>query len=383
MNVHSIKKSFLPKISEMRKDFVHFFYPNKYKYVLLDKTPKSSIYWLSNTNIPSNIDSFTSVTIGERRSKRPVKRILTLFDGDKIAKRIIYENGKYTQIREYDHKSLITSNIEKIQRNIRTYSLYSRNKKNLERIEKFEISKTKTYGHISNIVMSKCENKFEGANITGIIKKHTKSRKKALEKQFLQLNMSLENGIPVIKKIKKSQNVVPPMKDKYLALRFIFDKSLQRNASTRYFLKKYKLDELGIHIIEQDTLTTNEIGSFNPAIKLIEFLKSATETVGLAAHEVRHAYQESLIGRLGKGKYNFHRECENLFGEIKDEKTRKEAYKFAIAAEKYPTFEERTRNPKLYDNNYLEIDAYNEEFNVLQDYAKGARVIASQFGIYI
>ena len=81
--------------------------------------------------------------------------------------------------------------------------------------------------------------------------------------------------------------------------------------------------------------------------------------VSTASHEAEHAYQHSLIGRLGRAKTYYEKTCRWDKGPLKFEYEIVEARKYAEARDNYPILnpkEDLSKNED-YQNNYLELKA--------------------------
>ena len=160
-------------------------------------------------------------------------------------------------------------------------------------------------------------------------------------------------------------NFVPDMKDEFLKYRFI---DIRTDKGIRYltkdFLREKNLDCLNIYISPSSfKVSQNSSGHFSTFNREICFSKNLAEkstssVVDIAAHEVEHAYQHSLIGRRGSGNSRYETDAMKNLGALTPEEI-KPAAEYAIARDGYPTLSdtENLRENELYWNNKLEVDA--------------------------
>ena len=162
----------------------------------------------------------------------------------------------------------------------------------------------------------------------------------------------------------------------------IFDKSLKKVAFARYLLNEKGLSQLNIPIFNSNKLPKNIAAYFSELNNYIIFNTEAkNDLIEVAAHEVQHAYQFSLIGRLGKSFSYFGLKCLKLLGQITNPLEKNRAYNYFVASEKYPIIEnlEFIQNNPAYKNNYLEYDANREAQKIVKDYNEQGEYLGKQF----
>ncbi|MGN0030580.1 MAG: hypothetical protein ACI37Q_01335 [Candidatus Gastranaerophilaceae bacterium] len=185
---------------------------------------------------------------------------------------------------------------------------------------------------------------------------------KPSDRKFLKGTVVFENDNVSLNNIEKSDNVKLDFDDKYLTVRFLDPRTEAGiKVLTGQLLKEKSLDKLKLKIVANCELDEGVEGSFSSDLRTI-FLKNFTEycfhedAVNCSAHEVEHAYQYSLIGRLGKGNTSYETDAMNINGELTDINEINEAVRYSIADTNYPSTGRTNDNP-LYKYNYLEVKA--------------------------
>lgn len=153
---------------------------------------------------------------------------------------------------------------------------------------------------------------------------------KNAQTKFLEIVTSQKaNGEITIESIKKSPLVSDTIyNDEYLPFR-LYEATDVRKPITKYFIKKNNLEDFGIEVIPNRNIKGTGKADFNYLYGNISFsndkfikersLKS--DFVTDAAHEVEHARQHSLIGRLlEEQSFNgsYHQRCFEKKGRIQD-----------------------------------------------------------------
>lgn len=385
MHLPPIMRKLSYDFRETKKSIIHKINPEKYNHVLKSKTDKCKISKAQDLKlpIPEGADTFSMVRIGKRDDEQYSKIITTFYKNNQIMKRYIDDCGEITTRIYTQKRALLDANVKAFFRTVKTFGKDERNNVELKKIEHIELSRFPHSGKIK-FKLHKDENVYEGSQIRAKIKEHENLPYRKPVKKAIELNMELDkDDIPHILNQSVTAGIKLPENDKFLPLRFIFDLSKQRLAFTKYFIKKYHLENLGIRIDDALNLPDKTVGEFCPDDILIRYDKDYGETLALAAHEVRHAYQFAQIGRLGKGYGKYYRTAERQLGVITNAEEAKEAYRFLVASEKYPHEADIERKSRFYKNNYLEIDARKAESDAMIEYSKGARILAAQIGRYI
>lgn len=204
------------------------------------------------------------------------------------------------------------------------------------------------------------------------------------EKKVLGVDIEMRNGIPYIVGTVQTPNVNFPSKDKFLAYRFLHGAEKQE-ALARYFIKEKGLEKANIPIGTSKTkVSENAVACFKNRDGEIWFREPTwyMSPADIAAHEVEHAYQYSLVGRF-RARFNttpYGRKCYDLFGPV-PQKQMEEAKAYHDAARKYPALdpkEDLSKNSEYMDN-YLEVKAREAGKKAKIEYKKGRDVILDQF----
>ena len=367
-----------PKITNFVKKIAHNSHAKPY--VLVEKTPKTQLgkYIPTHWVIPEGTDSFTIVKIGKKGNAQYEKKITTFYNGDKVLGRCTDINDVPIESKEFNYFDVIdkpqTGKAEK--REIYTYH-YEKGpyKPTLKGFEVQDIIRDEK-NKINNEVRIE-KNIFNEDGIIGTLKKClTKAKREPEGNKLLQVKMKLVEGIPQIEET-KCVNTVLPKNDAYLPCRFIFEPEEQIKALTNYHLKEKGLENLGVRTVFTDKIEDGTKAMFTVENRTIYYNKDLINNpVSTTAHEVEHAYQHSQIGRIGKGKTSYEKDCYKKFGEIKDKKELEEANKYYIASENYP----KDPKSKEYFNNYLEVEARDAGFFADADYDDGRIFIDKQIG---
>ena len=172
--------------------------------------------------------------------------------------------------------------------------------------------------------------------------------------------------------LKKSKNLALDLSDKFLKIRLLNPKSFEGLiAYTKSLLAEKGLKSLNIKIHPYSNKVSSYVyGYFSSPESEICYGKrllneTSEEVIDTVAHEVEHAYQYALIGRLGKGNTSYENEALKKLGEIPKEK-RAEAIDYAIAKERYQQFS-KIGNAE-YHNNLLEIRAADAGKDAAMEY---------------
>ncbi len=379
MHLSPVIKNMRTNYRDVKRYIVHKLNHDKYKYILKIKTEKCSVSQLKSmgVSVPEGADTFTMVHIGKRDDSKYSKRITTFFNNNQICARYI-DSGDEFITKVYNQKTYNRGVNNLFHRVVKTFIYKNNAAPEYSELEHLEIIRNNLNGSVK-YKMHRDKNTFKDSIIKASLKEHDNFLNSKLAKRDIDLDIRIGNdGIPHIESKSVSDGINLSEQDEFLPYRFIFDTSKKRLAFTHYFIKKYHLEDLGIKIKEEH-MSDNDIGSFDEFEKTITYDKDACETITLAAHEVRHAYQYAQIGRLGKGYTPYCRQCRKKFGNITNPDELEQAYKFLIAGENYPA----SGSGKLYSENYLEKDANHAELLAMREYSKGAKALASQIGRYI
>jgi hypothetical protein len=179
--------------------------------------------------------------------------------------------------------------------------------------------------------------------------------------------------------LEQSENLYLNFKDKFLLYRILDPHTKDGLVEmTKGFLKERGLESFNIDIITNSTkVAKNGDAHFSNVNKEIcyrpgftkEYVLYIVETV---RHEIEHAWQHFMIGRIGKGWSNFETEAYEKFGYPKIPSYVEEAEKLAIARDKYPKLTENEDLSKNIDymTNYMEIKATEAGEKTAKEYKK-------------
>ncbi len=370
----------------------------KTDFKLLQKTGKRLIKRYNSSEIwavPQEASFFTEVKVGKKSDSTFFRNITSFYDKDKkLIKRAISGSDINNKIRLYEHSYEFAG-----------YKNMSVLEADARRITTKEYVKDK-YSYLGKWKISSFEEQFaynfyEGPNKTErVTKLHTNKtihdlfddsrrscvmteypKNKGYEpksaKKVMGLEIVMVKGMPKITGYQHTPNVKIPEFDEFLPYRFL-NGSEKQEALTRHFLREKHLDNLGIAVYTNESNVSHDaLAHFSAYVPEICWrgVNETRQPVVTAAHEVEHAYQYAQIGRLGKGRNKYEKDCLKKFGKITDIKEREEAYKYLIASENYPS-KEQSDYIKKYRDNYLEQNARQagceaaEVYNICREYLR-------------
>ncbi len=185
-------------------------------------------------------------------------------------------------------------------------------------------------------------------------------------KRVISGRMTNNNGVINLFDVKKSDNLDLSLDDEFLKFRFAGvrnDEGLE--ALTKYFLNKRGLAPLKVCVAPSSiSLDKRDLGWFSLGDRTIRFTQELKNrpslfSVNTSAHEVEHAFQYSMIGRLGKGRSSYETEALLKQGDLDLEGVR-EALKYVTARDNYPrdlSAESLRHNSEYMKKNYMERKA--------------------------
>jgi len=372
-------------LHKLKQTILHKITPKRCRYILLEKTKDINIsqYKKMTNNVPENADTFTLISIGKRDDIKYRKKITTFYNGKNIIERYIESSDGTKIIRKYENRGHDIKGSNCRYRKI-TQKRFNRETSAFltELIEEMRTYKSSKTG---NTKLEIIKNEISGDKIVANITEYpfNGSRKNCnLPRKILGLVLELDKYIPNITGTFETTNVRFPQNDKFLPFRFIIDDKLKLCALTKFFIKEKGLEKLGIRINITDNIAKNTAGEFSEIDNIISYNKRyISNGVGLAAHEVEHAYQYKQIGRIGKGYSQYGRNSMKYYGKIDGLKENMEAQKYSVASANYPKLtedEDLTKNTD-YMNNYLEIKARNAEVKAINEYNELGKELNKQF----
>lgn len=374
-------KSARHTLSEIRKDTIHKCFPDKYKYVLLEKAEnmnvKNSAYSLS---APEGAETVSVVTIGKRGTDTLYKTITAYFDKNKkLLRKQISGNGINIR-RNYETTGNNVAKLRKI--------VTEKFNDDVCAFEPVQIEEQKTYKLTdrknSSTKLTLFKNVIDGDVIHSTITEYPFNGHGALRylRKTLGLDLEFRKDIPYIVSTFETSNAKFPVSDRFLPFRFILDEKKKLHSMTKFLLKEKGLEKLNTEVYFSDKVGKHTAGYFDDTTNEIVYNPEAKSHVAdLSAHEVEHAYQYSQIGRIDKGYTQYARKAKKLYGGIIDDKSRLEAHKYAVAAQNYPKMNNDDKPSEIpgYTNNYLEVKAREAAQKVKNEYDEGAKFLREQF----
>ena len=186
------------------------------------------------------------------------------------------------------------------------------------------------------------------------------------------------------------QGVRFPKNDTYLAYRALSIDDAKAPLTQR-FIKEKKLQSALIEINpdyypknEDDKLYAADFEPLNGSINFNRLFKPASKTrvVGMARHEVEHAWQYFLRARFAEPVTEWENFVYETFGGIKSKKLQKEAKRYTKSIINYVSLTkelEEAGNIQEYRDNYIEIMARKAGNKARKEYDKQGTVIRNSF----
>ena len=206
---------------------------------------------------------------------------------------------------------------------------------------------------------------------------------KKSDKQVLSAKIKKGNKDVKISELKQTANLGIDEGDEFLKYRILDPRTADGMEYLTYkFLRDKNLEKLYLRVYPLDSdVGANSAGYFSARKSQICYspvLENyySEDVVAVVAHETEHAYQHSLIGRVGKGINSYENEALREFGPIEygDNNFRK-SIEYAIARDEYPSYSatEDLSNNRLYQENLLEVDAFAAEEPAKKAYTKNLK----------
>lgn len=179
--------------------------------------------------------------------------------------------------------------------------------------------------------------------------------------------------------MKQNKNLDLDFGDKFLLYRVLNPHSEEGLIElTKGFLKERGLDSFNIGIVPNSPkVSQNSYAHFSNTNKEICFRSDLTKDyilsiVNASRHEVEHAWQHFMIGRIGRGKSEFEIDALKKFGPLKTAEEEKEAIKLAIASDNYPKINDVDDLNKNIDyvTNYTEVQARKAGNKASKEYSR-------------
>ncbi len=350
------------------------------------KTPKEAI-------------TYSYVSIGRKSDNDFSREVISFFDSQKrLIVRLFKENGvnvkqrlysykkktRIIQTREYSTARLpetYRANID-IYNKLGDWHVVSLEKQIKEKVSKFVKEGKKALQLLTRRVdYDPKDMDFEQITYTKYPLNLGFGKKS--DKQVLSAKIKKGNKDVEISELKQTANLGIDESDEFLKYRILDPRTADGMEYLTYkFLRDKNLDKLYLRVYPLDSdVGKNSAGYFSARKSQICYspvLENyySEDVVAVVAHETEHAYQHSLIGRVGKGINSYEYEALREFGPIEygDNNFRK-SIEYAIARDEYPSYsstEDLSRN-RLYQENLLEVDAFAVEEPAKKAYTKNLK----------
>ena len=341
-------------------------------------------YWRS----AKDATCYDYILIGKKSDPNYTKEVLTCYNKDgKVISRCYRENGVNTRLRLYSYdentrtikdSSFDTSRICDEWKKPQMMNICGRWNINYTEIQWIEKFKTFLDKKITRLLTKRIQPINENTE-------HFIFRQFPLNLGFgdnesakiFSTNITKTKAGYEISNPEQTDNLHLNFDDKFLPFRIINPRSEEGIiALTKYYLKDLGLDIFNIGIFpNSQNVAKNSSAHFSNSRREICYSPTVTKKyilnlINTVRHEVEHAWQHSLIGRIGKGNSSYETEALQKLGFLKNADESEEAVKLAIAKEKYPTLtndEDLSKNIE-YKSNYMEIQARNAGKRAEEEY---------------
>lgn len=348
---------------------------------------------------PKEAKTYSYVKIGKKSDNVFSREIVSFFDSQKrLISRIFQENGinvkqrlysykkktRIIQTREYSTARLpetYRANID-IYNKLGDWHVVSLEKQIKEKVSEFVKEGKKALQLLTRRVdYDPKDMDFEQITYTKYPLNLGFGKKS--DKQVLSAKIKKGNKDVKISELKQTANLGIDESDEFLKYRILDPRTADGMEYLTYkFLRDKNLDKLYLRVYPLDAdVGKNSAGYFSARKSQICYspvLENyySEDVVAVVAHETEHAYQHSLIGRVGKGINSYEYEALREFGPIEygDNNFRK-SIEYAIARDEYPSYsstEDLSRN-RLYQENLLEVDAFAVEEPAKKAYTKNLK----------
>ena len=348
---------------------------------------------------PKEAKTYSYVKIGKKSDNVFSREIVSFFDSQKrLIARIFQENGinvkqrlysykkktRIIQTREYSTARLpetYRANID-IYNKLGDWHVVSLEKQIKEKVSKFVKEGKKALQLLTRRVdYDPKDMDFEQITYTKYPLNLGFGKKS--DKQVLSAKIKKGNKDVKISELEQTANLGIDESDEFLKYRILDPRTADGMEYLTYkFLRDKNLDKLYLRVYPLDAdVGKNSAGYFSARKSQICYspvLENyySEDVVAVVAHETEHAYQHSLIGRVGKGINSYEYEALREFGPIEygDNNFRK-SIEYAIARDEYPSYsatEDLSRN-RLYQENLLEVDAFAVEEPAKKAYTKNLK----------
>ena len=355
------------------------------KYYLLSKTTQKFVDYVSRPIRLSKATPYTvdEVLIAKKGKKNPCKKITTFRDSQgNIIERIFNFHNQPLRNRLYTRKETTIGeneivNSTTVKEFFLTRRLVDIYKNKQARLNEFNIQTTLwNAGKVQTNHVS--ENISNGEKIVSI---STIKNGKIEHKKAKSLNFIVDENFDVDSKSINTNGVKAPVEDSYLGYRLLTIDDAKEPLTKRFF-KDRGVDNLG-YTIDTDFVPEDHSETlcalFNDGIiqyNKLRKIKSKSDFVSTARHEVEHGWQYYLDARNGGQRGEFLEELGSLHGEIKNKKLKKEADTYTQSLDNYvPYYKDYER----YRKNYIEIKANEAGAKAKKEYNEQGKTIRDDF----
>ncbi len=381
---------------------------SKTDYKLLEKTKKLSVdnFPKDSWALPTEADKYTRVRIGKKTDKNYEREVVTFYNskGDMI-RRCFRGTDMKNKMREYTkdfflprkdtelngalgvNKTRIKTSeffpVDAVDQNLGEWKTVS----DEEQFVYSMFDKIKENRSAKKLHINKNQYDYNGekAHVRATCVEYPINLgfENPKDKKILSVQVGIENNRAKIESVNHETNVEVPLNDKYLPYRMLVGNKKQE-CLAQHFLDEKDIGDLGILIeTNKSKVNSNASAYFSSQNREIVFkdVQKYANPVSTAAHEAEHAYQYSMIGRLGRIENYFEKKCYLDKGPLNFEYERIEARKYAEARDNYPKLspkEDLSKN-KDYQNNYLEQKARLASKLAIEIYEVGRQKLLNVF----
>ncbi len=346
---------------------------------------------------PKEAETYSYVSIGRKSDNDFSREVISFFDSQKrLIGRLFKENGVNVKQRLYSYKKKTriiqtkeysTARLPETYRantdicnNLGDWHVVSLEKQIKEKVSEFVKEGKKALQLLTRRVdYDPKDMDFEQITYTKYPLNLGFGKKS--DKQVLSAKIKKGNKDVEILELKQTANL--DESDEFLKYRILDPRTADGMEYLTYkFLRDKNLDKLYLRVYPLDPdVGKNSAGYFSARKSQICYspvLENyySEDVVAVVAHETEHAYQHSLIGRIGKGINSYENEALREFGPIEygDNNFRK-SIEYAIARDEYPSCSatEDLSNNRLYQENLLEVDAFAVEEPAKNAYTKNLK----------
>lgn len=373
------------------------------KYYLLSKTTQKFVDYVSCPIRLSKATPYTvdEVLIAKKGKKNPCKKITTFRDSKgNIIERIFNFHNQPLRNRLYTRKETTIGENEIVNSTTvkeffltrRLVDIYKNKQARLKELNiqttLWNAGKVQT-NHVSEninngekiISISTIKNPEESLSKHEIVEYPAIKNGKIEHKKAKSLNFIVDENFDVDSKSINTNGVKAPVEDSYLGYRLLTIDDAKEPLTKRFFRDR-GVDKLG-YTVDTDFVPEDNSETlcalFNDGMiqyNKLRKIKSKSDFVSTARHEVEHGWQYYLDARNGGKRGEYLEELGSSYGEIKDKKLKKEADNYTKSLDNYVPY---YVNYARYRKNYIEIKANEAGAKAKQVYDEQGKTIRESF----